>query len=89
MEKEFVFTPQNVCARQMKIVYDDETLKIITFQVVGGCPGNLSGIGKLVAGMSLEEVAAKLEGTRCRGVTSCPDQLSIACKQILEKERQA
>lgn len=73
----------------MKIVYDDETMKIVSFEVVGGCPGNLRGIASLVKGMPIKEVADRLEGTRCRGITSCPDQLSIALREILAKESRA
>ena len=45
---------------------------------VGGCSGNLQGIGKLVEGKNIDEVEKLLAGIRCRGNTSCPDQLSQA-----------
>lgn len=50
---------------------------------VGGCNGNLKGIGKLVEGMPVDEVIRRLEGTIC-GMknTSCPDQLAMALKSI-------
>ena len=52
-------------------------------QFVGGCNGNLKGIGKLVEGMTVSEVIKKLEGTTC-GMknTSCPDQLANALKNV-------
>lgn len=48
---------------------------------IGGCNGNLKGIGKLVDGMRVEDVISRLEGTVC-GMknTSCPDQLAKALK---------
>lgn len=48
---------------------------------IGGCNGNLKGIGKLVDGMKVDEVISRLEGTTCgmKG-TSCPDQLARALK---------
>ena len=34
---------------------------------------------------SAEEVISRLEGTDCRGGTSCPDQLARALKEYLNK----
>lgn len=76
------YQPQGVCSRQMKIEVEDGV--VTSFQVVGGCHGNLQGIGKLVEGMKAEEVIARLEGIRCGGkATSCPDQLAQALKKNL------
>lgn len=76
------YQPQGVCSRQMKIEVEDGI--VTSFQVVGGCHGNLQGIGKLVEGMKAEEVIARLEGIRCGGkATSCPDQLAQALKKNL------
>ena len=80
----YIYKPNGVCSREMKITYDGDTL--IDLQVIGGCNGNLKGIGKLVQGMKLEEVAKRLEGVTCgMKQTSCPDQLSKAIKEILKK----
>ena len=60
---------------------DDDTLGDISF--VGGCNGNLQGIGKLVKGMKIDDVIARLKGINCNGKgTSCPDQLAKALEQI-------
>lgn len=50
---------------------------------VGGCNGNLQGIGRLVEGMPLSEIEKRLSGIRC-GIknTSCPDQLAYAVHQV-------
>ena len=49
-----------------------------------GCDGNLQGLSRLVAGMRVEDVIARLEGISCGGKpTSCPDQLAKALKQSL------
>ena len=80
----YIYKPNGVCSREMQITYDGDTL--IDLQVIGGCNGNLQGIGKLVQGMKLEEVAKRLEGVTCgMKQTSCPDQLSKAIKEILKK----
>ena len=75
------YTPQGVCSKQMTIEVEDGIVK--SFQVVGGCHGNLQGISKLVEGMKVEDVIARLDGIDCRGRgTSCPDQLARALKQM-------
>ena len=76
------YQPQGVCSRQMRIEGEDGVVR--SFQVMGGCHGNLQGIGKLVEGMTVEEVIRRLDGIRCGGKpTSCPDQLAQALKQSL------
>ena len=51
-------------------------------QFVGGCNGNLKGIGALVEGQKVEDVIARLEGIHCgMKSTSCPDQLAKALKE--------
>ena len=55
----FEYQPQGVCSRLMRIEVEDGTVK--SLQVVGGCSGNLQGISKLVEGMKVEEVVARLE----------------------------
>ena len=73
------YTPQGVCSKQMTIEVEDGIVK--SFQVVGGCHGNLQGISKLVEGMKVEDVIARLDGIRCGSKpTSCPDQLAQALK---------
>ena len=76
----FNYQPKGVCARQMTFEVEDGIVK--SLQVQGGCHGNLQGISKLVVGMKVEEVIARLDGIRCGGkATSCPDLLAQALKQ--------
>ena len=76
------YTPKGVCSRQMLIEVEDGVVK--SFQVMGGCHGNLQGISKLVEGMKVEDVIARLDGIRCGGKeSSCPDQLAQALKQAI------
>ncbi|MDE6026344.1 MAG: TIGR03905 family TSCPD domain-containing protein [Lachnospiraceae bacterium] len=58
--------------------------KLTDVKFLGGCNGNTQGISKLVEGMKVEDVIARLEGIKCgtKG-TSCPDQLAKALKQTL------
>lgn len=80
---KYEYTPVNVCSRKIFIdINDDGTIENIEF--VGGCNGNLKGIGQLVKGMKAEDVIERLEGITC-GMknTSCPAQLAEALKEIL------
>lgn len=71
------YAAQGVCARQINFEIKDGKLHNVSF--VGGCPGNLQAIGKLVEGKDAREIAELLAGNDCRGRgTSCADQLSRA-----------
>lgn len=61
------------------IDFDIENNKVRNVKFLGGCNGNLQGIGALVEGMDVAEVISRLKGIQCgmKG-TSCPDQLSKA-----------
>lgn len=79
----FDYQPKGVCSRLMRIEVEDGVVK--SLQVMGGCNGNLQGISKLVEGMKVEEVIARLDGIRCGfKPTSCPDQLAQALKGLQE-----
>ena len=68
-------------SRQFDIDYEDG--KIVSLSVVGGCNGNLKGIGALVKGMDINEAINRLEGITCGfKPTSCPDQIAKALKTI-------
>ena len=68
----YTYTPRGVCSRHIEL--DGDRVSHVDF--VGGCNGNLKAVSKLIEGMSVEEVAAVLEGNTCgRRSTSCADQL--------------
>ena len=74
------YRPRRVCSRQMQIEVEDGVIR--SFQVLGGCSGNLQGISRLVEGMNVDEAIRRLDGIRCGfKPTSCPDQLAQALKQ--------
>ena len=80
--KTYTFQPRGVCSREMQVDLDDQGV-IQALRVTGGCHGNLQGISKLVEGMKVEDVVARLEGIRCgMKSTSCPDQLAKALKTL-------
>lgn len=80
MSKSFSYPNKGTCSKETHIVLnDDHTIESI--EVIGGCNGNLKGIGKLVEGMDVDDVIARIEGVKCgMKSTSCPDQLAQALK---------
>ena len=78
------YITRGTCAR--KINFEVEDGIITSCQFVGGCAGNTQGIAKLVIGMKVEDVINKTKGIQCRGGTSCPDQLSKALIEYLNKK---
>jgi len=77
---QYQYRTKGTCSQQ--ILFDIEDNKVRNLQFIGGCNGNLQGICKLVEGMDVDEVIARLDGIRCgMKQTSCPDQLANALKQ--------
>ncbi|MGM9934868.1 TIGR03905 family TSCPD domain-containing protein [uncultured Clostridium sp.] len=73
----YSYKTSGICSSTINIEIEDNIIKNVEF--IGGCAGNLLGIGSLVKGLSVDEVISKLQGIDCRGKgTSCPDQLSKA-----------
>ncbi|MBC8594227.1 TIGR03905 family TSCPD domain-containing protein [Oscillospiraceae bacterium N12] len=72
-----IYKTHGTCSSCIEIDVEDGILKEVAYW--GGCNGNLQGISRLVTGMKVEEVIAKLEGIQCgTRSTSCPDQLCRA-----------
>ncbi len=76
---QYEYKTQGTCSQ--KIFFEIEDNKVKNVKFLGGCNGNLQGIGKLVEGMDIDEVITRLEGIHCgMKPTSCPDQLAAALK---------
>ena len=81
---EHVFRPRGVCSHEMRVEIEDGIIRKVA--VKGGCSGNLQGISKLLVGMDAREAISRMRGIRCGfKPTSCPDQLSKALRECLEK----
>ena len=75
----YEYKTKGTCSQM--IYFDLEDGKVKNVQFLGGCNGNLKGIGQLVEGMNVDDVIARLEGTTCgMKKTSCSDQLAQALK---------
>ncbi len=76
---QYEYQTNGTCSRS--ILFDVEDGKVKNVQFIGGCNGNLKGIGVLVEGMDVDEVISRVEGIHCgMKSTSCPDQLAQALK---------
>lgn len=81
---QFEYKTKGTCSQRILFEIEEDILKNVQF--IGGCNGNLKGIGSLVEGMQVDEVISRLEGTTCgMKSTSCPDQLVAALKKAKEK----
>ena len=79
---EFSYKTRGVCSQYINFELKDGIVTNVQF--LGGCNGNLKGIGALVEGMKAEDVISRVEGIKCgMKATSCPDQLAQALKEAL------
>ena len=80
----YKFRPRGVCSQEMRVTLEDGIIQHV--EIIGGCSGNLQGISRLIEGMSAEEAIRRMKGIRCGFKdTSCPDQLSIALTEALQR----
>lgn len=78
---KLTYKTRGTCSSHIELEVENGIIQQVFFW--GGCNGNLQGISRLVKGMKVEDVIAKLEGIRCGNrVTSCPDQLCKALHEI-------
>jgi uncharacterized protein (TIGR03905 family) len=80
------YVTKGTCSRSIDVELDGKTIRCVTFE--GGCPGNLSGISRLIEGMDIDMVISRFAGTRCGNrETSCPDQLAKALAEAYGAEQ--
>jgi uncharacterized protein (TIGR03905 family) len=78
------YKTSGTCSQLINFDLVDGTVSNVSF--VGGCNGNLQGIGKLVEGMKAEDVINRLKGIKCgMRPTSCPDQLAKALEEAINE----
>ncbi len=81
---QHTYKTNGTCSRKITFELDDEK-RVHNVSFEGGCHGNLQGVGRLVEGMSAEEIVARCAGIKCGfKQTSCPDQLARALKEAME-----
>ena len=74
---------EGVCSRSTQVELDENNI-IISLEVIGGCAGNLSGISRLLVGMTAENAIEKMKGVTCGNKkTSCPDQIALCLMEAI------
>lgn len=82
------YSTKGTCSRQ--ILFDvTPDGKVTNVKFIGGCSGNLQGVSRLVNGMPVDQVIETLKGIKCRGNTSCPDQLATALEEYKKAKESA
>lgn len=82
----YTVKPQGVCSTSLSFDLEGDVVKNVEF--VKGCNGNLKAIGKLVDGMTVEEIESYLKGNTCgKRSTSCADQLAKAVREKYEESK--
>lgn len=77
---QYEYKTKGTCSQ--RILFEINDGKVENVQFIGGCNGNLQGISRLVEGMDVDAVIARIEGIHCGfKPTSCPDQLAKALKE--------
>ena len=75
-----MYKTQGTCSQAIDFEVENGIVKNVKF--IGGCNGNTQGVGRLVEGMKVEDVIARLKGIKCgMRSTSCPDQLARALEE--------
>ena len=83
---EYLHKNVGTCSSQTVVELEGDVVKSVRF--VGGCNGNLKGIGALVSGMKVDDVIARLKGMQCgMKSTSCPDQLAHALEEARAQQK--
>lgn len=75
-----------VCSKEISFDLNDGIVTDIKF--VGGCPGNLKMISKILDGWKIEDIIKMCKGNLC-GIrnTSCSDQLALVLEEVANKEK--
>ena len=81
----YEYYPSGVCSSKIDIDLNGDVIENVVFH--GGCNGNLKAISALIKGMTVDQVAAVLEGNTCGfKKTSCADQLVKGLRAALAEE---
>lgn len=82
----YTYKTKGTCSREITVELEGNIIKSVNF--MGGCPGNLAAISKIVVGMDKDKVINLWRGNACgtRG-TSCADQLTYALEEAYEANK--
>lgn len=81
---KYWFNPTGVCNKEIQLTISPDGV-IEDLKFVGGCPGNLSMIAKLLIGKKYTECMPLVKGHTCGSrPTSCMDQLAVMFEHVYE-----
>ena len=81
---EYKYKTSGTCSVVISFDINGDVITNINF--MGGCPGNLNAISKLLDGKNVDYIESMLLGNECgRRGTSCADQLAKAVRQAYEE----
>lgn len=82
----YTYKTTGTCSKEITVELEGNIIKSVNF--LGGCPGNLAAISKIVVGMDKDRVIEVWRGNDCgnRG-TSCADQLTRALEAAYEANK--
>lgn len=81
---EYKYKTTGTCSVVISFDISGDIISNIKF--MGGCPGNLNAISKLLDGKTVDYIESMLLGNECgRRGTSCADQLAKAVRQAYEE----
>ena len=80
----YVYKTSGTCSVQISFDINGDVISNIKF--MGGCPGNLNALSKILDGQTVSYIEEKLLGNMCGGRgTSCADQLAKAVRKAYEE----
>lgn len=82
----YTYKTKGTCCREITFDINNDLVTNINF--IGGCPGNLKMISKILDGWKREDIIKMCKGNICGfRNTSCSDQLALALEEIQNKEK--
>ena len=82
----YTYKTKMTCSTAITFDLEGDVVRNVKF--TGGCNGNLKAIGKLVEGMTVDQIETTLAGNTCGPrPTSCADQLAKAVREGYEKSQ--
>ena len=82
----YTYKTKGTCSREITVELEGNIIKSVNF--MGGCPGNLAAISKIVVGMDKDKVINLWRGNTCgTSGTSCADQLTYALEEAYEANK--
>ena len=83
---EYKYKTSGTCSVVISFDINGDVITNINF--MGGCPGNLNAISKLLDGKTVDYIESMLLGNECgRRGTSCADQLAKGVRKAYEETK--